>query len=292
MKNESHGSTMLHVTKGGMEKLLIQLPPLPEQQKIAEILSTADDKIDIIDQRITETQQLKKGLMQRLLSKGIGHTKFKKSPLGDIPESWEQLKLGKLISIKHGFAFAGSNFTTIKNNNVLLTPGNFASNGGIKFDWNKQKYYSGEFPPEYILKEGDLIVAMTDLTRACVILGAPAIIPNSNLKYLHNQRLGLVNIGDLNRLCKNYLFHYFNYSIYRDYLRNSATGTTVSHTSPKTIYEVNLILPPLPEQQKIASILSSVDDKLEVLSEKKINYQELKKGLMQQLLTGKIRVKF
>lgn len=77
-------------------------PPLPEQQKIADILSTVDAKIEVIDQQITETQDLKKGLMQRLLTKGIEHTEFKESALGEIPVSWEVVRIGDLLEFKNG----------------------------------------------------------------------------------------------------------------------------------------------------------------------------------------------
>lgn len=106
MKSQSHGSTMAHITKGEMEKLTIQLPPLKEQSKIASILSTVNDKIDSINERIAQTQQLKSGLMQKLLTKGIGHKKFKDSPLGEIPESWEVVKFGETcINITEKFFF-------------------------------------------------------------------------------------------------------------------------------------------------------------------------------------------
>src|SRR5690554_1556967 len=93
----SQGSGQPNLSKGIIDKLLVKFPPLPEQQKIAEILSTVDEKIEAIDQRLAETQALKKGLMQQLLTKGIGHTKFKDSPLGEIPESWEVVELGTLL---------------------------------------------------------------------------------------------------------------------------------------------------------------------------------------------------
>ena len=87
------------ISGGKIYPLTIPYPPLPEQQKIAEILSTVDAKIEIIDQQISETSELKKGLMQRLLTKGIGHTKFKDSVLGEIPESWEVKKLSEVSNI-------------------------------------------------------------------------------------------------------------------------------------------------------------------------------------------------
>jgi type I restriction enzyme S subunit len=76
----------------------IPIPPLKEQQKIAEILSTVDSKLDLIDSKIKETQELKKGLMQNLLTKGIGHSKFKDSPLGEIPLDWEVVELDEISS--------------------------------------------------------------------------------------------------------------------------------------------------------------------------------------------------
>jgi type I restriction enzyme S subunit len=89
------GLGMVHMTKSGMERYPFLKPPLKEQQKIASILSKVDELIQKTDQIIEETQGLKKGLMQRLLTKGIGHTKFKKTELGDIPEEWGFVKIGE-----------------------------------------------------------------------------------------------------------------------------------------------------------------------------------------------------
>jgi len=105
-----------------------------------------------------------------------------------MPNNWKTYKLGDLLKIKHGFAFKGEFFSDEKNDNVLLTPGNFNSYGGIKFNWDKQKFYKGEFPEDYILNEGDLIIALTDLTQSCSILGSTAIIKDNDYTYLHNQR--------------------------------------------------------------------------------------------------------
>src|SRR5690606_30921587 len=88
-KSKAAGSTVLNLNIKLVSTVKALMPSFPEQQKIADILSTVDAKIDLIDQQITATQELKKGLMQRLLTKGIGHTKFKDSSLGKIPESWE-----------------------------------------------------------------------------------------------------------------------------------------------------------------------------------------------------------
>ena len=86
-------TTLPSIKKSTLENLQIPLPPITEQQKIAEILSTADDEIQKVNEQITLTEQFKKGLMQKLLTRGIGHTKFKMTEIGEIPEEWEIKKI-------------------------------------------------------------------------------------------------------------------------------------------------------------------------------------------------------
>ena len=115
------------------------------------------------------------------------------------------MKLGDLVSIKHGFAFKGEFFSTHPTQYVLLTPGNFHIGGGFKSD--KNKYYNGPIPSEYILKQDDLIVTMTDLSKEGDTLGYSALIPSDlKQKYLHNQRIGLVQINKPDLLDKHYLY--------------------------------------------------------------------------------------
>ncbi len=101
--------------------------------------------------------------------------------------------LGDYFSVKHGFAFKGEYFTEEPTPDVLVTPGNFAIGGGFQDD--KLKYYAGPVPDEYVLHAGDLVVTMTDLSKAGDTLGYPALIPDSpGRRYLHNQRIGLIEI--------------------------------------------------------------------------------------------------
>lgn len=174
---------------------------------------------------------------------------------------WKEVRLGDYISIKHGYAFPGSGITTEDNNMVLVTPGNFQLKGGFKEE--KCKFFHGEIPSDYILKEGDLIVTMTDLSKDIDTLGYSAIIPQSNTRtYLHNQRIGLISINsaDLDKSYLNYLMRTYNY---QRFIANSSTGTTVHHTSPSRIYDYTFELPSIEDQKRIADILSSLDAKIE-----------------------------
>lgn len=83
---------------------------------------------------------------------------------------WERMCLDKLIDVKHGFAFKGKHFSD-SGEYIVLTPGNCYESGGLKLKGEKEKYYVGEFPSEYMLSQGDMLVVMTDLINTAPILG-------------------------------------------------------------------------------------------------------------------------
>lgn len=167
-------------------------------------------------------------------------------------------RLGDFFKIKHGYAFKGESFSN-QGEFVLLTPGNFQPEGGIKLKGEKEKYYIGTFPEEFILRKGDLLIAMTDLTQNAPILGASAIIPESG-KFLHNQRLGKIVELNEHEIDSHFLFYLFNAPVVRAQVKASATGATVRHTAPDRIYSIKSEIPPIETQNKIASILSTYDN--------------------------------
>ena len=174
-------------------------------------------------------------------------------------ENWRDCKLGDLLQIKHGFAFLGEHFANV-GTHVVLTPGNFIEKGGFKEKVDKAKWYNGPIPPEYVLKEGDLIIAMTEQAEG--LLGSSALIPTSDI-YLHNQRLGLVQIHDKTEADQNFIYYLFNSKPVRQQIRASASGTKIRHTAPSRIEDVKVRVPSLTTQQRIASILSAYDELIE-----------------------------
>lgn len=177
---------------------------------------------------------------------------------------WQMSPLGDLIDVKHGFAFQGKYIHDEPPGDILLTPGNFAIGGGFKGD--KFKYYDGPVPNEFVLKEGDLLVTMTDLSKRADTLGFPAFVPTrkDGRRYLHNQRLGKVLIKDKNALDARYLHYVLCGSEYRNEVFAGATGTTVKHTSPDRIKRFRFARPRIEEQRAIAHILGTLDDKIEL----------------------------
>jgi len=289
LKQDYLASTRQTGTQGNLNttivgELNLPLPSFTEQSKIVSILCTVDDKIDAINERITQTQQLKNGLMQRLLTRGIGHTKFKDSPLGEIPESWEVKRLINICKMitdgshyspkpmkESGFYIATvkdmqeSSFDLSTCARISITDYDLLVRNGCK-----PKQGDVLFSKDGTIGKTFVFKGKQDL----VILSSIAIIePNPDF------------------LFSDFLSQYLKSSVFLDQLEGLKSGSAIRRLVLKAIKEIKVLLPSsIEEQQKISSILNSSDEKVEVLQEKKNKYEQLKKGLMQQLLTGKIRV--
>lgn len=200
--------------------------------------------------------------------------------------SWTTIPLEEIITIKHGFTFKGEFFTD-DGEFALLTPGNFFELGGFRDLGLKQKYYVGTFLKEFLLKKGDMLVVMTEQAEG--LLGSTLAIPEDD-KYLHNQRLGLIEITNAAVVNKAFLFHLFNSVLLRKPISDTASGTKVRHTSPTKICEIAITIPPLHEQKQIAAILSTWNDSINFTESLIAAKQERRQWLMQQLLTDKIRL--
>lgn len=255
---QKQGGTRTYIYFSKLEKLKIILPPLKEQQKIASILSTVDEQINETEQLIVKTKELKKGLMQQLLTKGIGHTEFKQTELGEIPISWECKKFEEVMVLQRGFDLPIQNR---KEGDIPILSAN-----GI----------SGYHSEAKVNGPG-------------IITGRSGTI--GKVHYIEQNFWALNTSLYVKEMFNNYpkfLFYFLS-----DFgLEKYSTGTGVPTLNRNDVHKVIVAIPSsFEEQQKIASILSTVDEQINVYEQEKAKYEELKKGLMQKLLTGQIRVK-
>ncbi|MBU0588534.1 MAG: restriction endonuclease subunit S [Gammaproteobacteria bacterium] len=175
---------------------------------------------------------------------------------------WQDTTLGEIFKVKHGFAFKGEYFTDEPQSTVLVTPGNFAIGGG--FQDGKRKYYCGPVPEDYVLKPGQVVVTMTDLSKESDTLGYAASIPDDSTTWLHNQRVGLLEFKPAIPAAPRFIQYLLRTHEYRSWVLGSATGTTVKHTSPGRIESFETRIPSIEEQHAIAHILGTLDDKIEL----------------------------
>jgi type I restriction enzyme S subunit len=199
-------------------------------------------------------------------------------------------ELAQVIDVKHGFAFEGRYFSDEPPGDILLTPGNFLVGGGFK-DHNA-KYYNGAVPADFILSPHDLLLTMTDLSKAADTLGFPAMVPvpPSGRHYLHNQRIGKVVITDPRAANAMFLYRVFCSDSYRHEILASASGTTVKHTSPSRIKAYRTVFPPPKVLEMFEAItkpwrLRAVQNRCESLT-----LAGIRDALLPKLLSGELSV--
>ncbi|GKX32364.1 restriction endonuclease subunit S [Vallitalea longa] len=269
------------LSMSNIRQLRIVLPSLLEQRKIASILSKVDKHIEETDALIERTKELKKGLMQKLLTKGIGHTEFKKTEVGEIPVEWKVKKLSNLANIKRGASprpikdkkwFSNNKEVGwIRISDVTKTK---------KYLRKTQQYLSEEgIAKSRLVNKGDLIMSI------CATVGKPILIDMKAC--IHD---GFVVFDNLNNdlAIKEYVFYYLQK---QEGIFKSKGQTGTQSNINTSIVGITLInLPPLAEQKKIVNILKEVDNQIEEYEKKHNRLTQVKQGLMQQLLTGKKRV--
>ncbi|HIC92333.1 MAG TPA: restriction endonuclease subunit S [Syntrophaceae bacterium] len=273
-------STHPIITQSFLNSFLVPLPPLPEQQKIAEILSTVDQAIEKVDESIAKTERLKKGLMQELLTKGIGHKEFKDTEIGRIPKEWEVVKINQISEVRRG-----ASPRPIGNQKYFSEKGR----GWIRISDVTNTYKYLRSTSQYLSKLGEsksVEVNPGDLIMSiCATIGKPIIVDMKAC--IHD---GFVVFRNLSKVINiEFLFYVLQRNEYK-FVNMKQTGTQ-GNLNTTLVGETFIPLPPLPEQQKIAEVLSTVDKRLELLRNKKEKLHRIKKGLMNDLLIGRRRVK-
>lgn len=287
---ELTGTTIKNLSLSTLRNTPIPLPNIREQEKIALILSTVDEQIDNVEALIKKNKELKKGLMQTLLTKGIGHIKFKKTEIGEIPEEWEVIKFDNIISFLTDYEANGS-FSSIKENVNIFDEPNYAyfvrATDLEKKDYiNSVKYVDKEsykFLSKTSLNGGELLIAKRGQ------IGKVYLMPNLDKKATLAPNLYLIKL-DNEKANNKYVYYYFISSIGQKRLISNSASTTLGAIYKDDVKKIKMVLPSIKEQEKIVLILSEIDEKIDGYENRREKLEELKKGLMQQLLTGKIRV--
>lgn len=282
-----------------LNDIQIQLPPLAEQQRIAKALSDVDALISTTEKLIQKKKNIKQGTMQNLLTgkkRLPGFTKssnYKQTEIGLIPEDWEVKSLGEIFEFRPNNTFtrdclndSKGKYQNVHYGDVLIKYPSILDcsketipfiNEGINVKFSK-----------YGIVEGDIIIADTaeDETVGKVVevfnLGEKKIVSG-----LHTFLCRKIT----DDFAPKWLGYFMNQAIFHNQLLPFITGTKVSAISRTAIQNVKVLIPSKEEQTAIANVLSSMDKEIETLNTKLEKYHNLKTAMMQQLLTGKIRLK-
>lgn len=271
------------------QKQTINLPPLKEQQRIAEILGAVDEDIEKTKATIKATEKLKRGLMQELFTRGIGHTKFKQTELGEIPESWEVGGFQNFVDPKDKNAIKPGPFGSALKKEFYVPTGYkiYGQEQVIKNNPYFGNYYINE--EKYKSLEGFKIQPKDLLISLVGTIGKTMIIPDDAELGIINPRLLKITVD--HSKASVYFVDYLlkGFSVLRQ-TTGKSHGGTMSILNKGMLLSVKIPVPSKDEQEKIARILLSVDEKISINKKLLAKQTELKKGLMQDLLSGKKRV--
>lgn len=260
----SQGNSIQRLYNASLKAKQIIIPlSINEQKKIASALTSIDNLLLSLDKLIEKKRLIKQGAMQELLTG--------KKRLPGFAGEWVEKKLGEGLRFKPGFPF-NSNFFDERMGIRLIR------NRDLKAD-DQITYFYGNINKDFIIENGDLLIGMDGDFMPCLWNKGKALL---------NQRVGKIELIS-NNWCLMYLFYALQEPLKAKQEKTGAT--TVKHLSHSDIEQMRLKMPSTSIEQKvIGKILSSMDKGIESLEGKKAKYEQIKQGMMQQLLTGKIRL--
>ena len=289
------GSSVQNLNKQKVSKLLVALPPtLVEQQKIAKALSDVDNVISTLEKLITKKKNLKQGTMQQLLTgkkrlpgfapavvEPVETTKFKQTEIGDIPEDWEVKELGEVAKNFTGLTFSPDD---VCDYGTLVLRSSNIQNDMLSF--NDNVYVNMNIPERAIAHTGDILICVRNGSKR--LIGKSALITESANNCAFGAFMTILRTELLNQ---QFLFYVWQSDLIQKQIEESM-GATINQITNKDIRHYLIAYPKSnAEQTAIANVLSSMDKEIEALAAKLGKYRDLKTGMMQQLLTGKIRLR-
>ena len=274
----SEGSTIARLYNGIICNTHIAVPDVEEQKKIANVLSDVDELIFLTEKQLSKKKAIKQGAMQELLTG--------KKRLPGFSGEWSNFNLMKHSKIKARIGWQGLKKSEyLDSGYALLVTGTDFADG--KVQWDSCHYVTRDRYDQdrnIQIQNNDILITKDgSLGKAALVQGLtkPATL-NSGIFVIRP----LQNAYD-----PVFVYHILSSLVFKDFLDKLSAGSTIIHLYQKDVGKFEFLLPPTIEEQKdIAAVLSEMDADIAALEEKLAKYRQVKQGMMQQLLTGKIRL--
>lgn len=281
-KKNTKGVNHPRTSWGDLSKLEVSLPPLSEQVAIAKILQNIQQAKEYRQRELDLERERKATLMQHLFTHGTRGEKTKQTEIGEMPEGWTVLPLGKVAKLQGGFAFKSEHYTT---NGIKLFK--IANVSFKKVIWEEVSYLPESYIKlykEFVLNEGDVVMA---LTRPIVKGGIKASEINLNdCPSLLNQRVGRYIISE--RILNSFLFQTIFTLHFINEINQKSIGSNQPNISTKQVEDIKIAIPSLEEQKQIADVLNACDNRSNALETEIERLDELFKAMLEELMTGKL----
>ena len=274
------------INQAKMKALELPLPPLPEQKKVAHVLSTVQRAIEAQERIIQTTTELKKTLMHKLFTEGTRGEPQKETEIGPIPESWEVMELGKHCRVQSGFAFRSKDYVK-GDGGIPITKIGDIQNGGViyteKSSYVSEKFWDDRRFDQFQLQVGDVLIALTGATT-----GKSGVFQHQQRAFL-NQRAGRFLPDDVG-LTRSFMPFLVLQPYFQNEINSNILVAAQGNISPKRIEKIKISLPKPDVQEEVASMLNSLDRKITGAQAKQNAFGDLFRTLLYELMTAKIRV--
>lgn len=270
------------INQSQMKKVNFLIPSIDLQKQIAQILSTLQNKVELVDKQIKLYEELKKSTMEKLFSEGLRGEKQKETEIGLIPESWEIKGTGEIAKLQSGGTPSRKNESYWKNGNI-----NWVKTGEIKYcvipDTEEKITELGlKNSSAKLFPKGSLLMAMygQGVTRGKVaILGIEAAT---------NQACVCIAPINSKSVSTQYLYYYYQHAY--DAIRDYSHGAQQKNLSANLIKSIFVPIPSFNEQKEISDILEKLDQKINKLTSKKKSYQQLFNSMLHKLMNQEIEI--
>jgi type I restriction enzyme, S subunit len=283
--SQSAGGAQQNISQEIIRFSRIPFPPYKEQQQIAGILGVVDSALEYADQIIAKSERLKRGLMEQLLTHGIGHKEYKQTPIGQIPTDWKIVKIADVTShVGSGLTPRGGSSTYLEKGIPLIRSQNVLMN---KLDLSDVAHISQdthEFMSRSVVYPEDVLLNITGAS-----IGRVSVVPDSIKEANVNQHVCRIRL--IKDVLPQFTAYYLSSPDGQNQIMSFQAGATRQGLNYQQVRAIQLPCPSIEEQRKIAEILSSADLKIDTERKERATLDRVKKGLMDLLLTGKVRIK-
>ena len=263
LKSSTKGTGIPHVDSTVLDSLIFPIPPLEEQWGIAEVLSSVDQAIEATERLVKKLEEIKRGLMRELLTKGIGHKEYQNTEIGKIPKEWQVVKLGTLFSFKNG-----ERPRVVKENGPIPIYGAGFIQG---------------YTDDYMIDKNNVII----VARVGKGSAGKVYIASGKMWISDNAIYAVPKTNSAYPIFYYYLLQFLRLD--KVAVRSAAGGYSLITQS--SLSNLHVPFPPYEEQKEIGDILLSIDNWINVEEKRKSALESLKRGLMELLLTGRVRVR-
>jgi type I restriction enzyme S subunit len=268
------GSSQPYIALGSLRELPILIPPLNEKTAIVSILSSLDDKIDLLHRQNATLEKM-------------AETLFRQWFVEEAKEEWEEIKLGSIVEIINGVSYKSDDLNP--STTAMVTLKSFERNGGFRMDGFKE--YTGKYKEQHILKEGDLVVAHTDITQEADVIGNPVMVignPKYDTLVFSMDLVKVVSKSD--NYSNEFLYLLMKSREFKEHCLGYSNGSTVLHLSKKAVPEYEMKLPP-------DNLINEFSKKVKPLVQKQFRNQTqirtltvLRDNLLPKLMNGEVKV--